>query len=68
MKINSPKDAKLAEAKEIAYKEGFYQGKMVFGEFTGKTVEEAKPLVRKQLIDSGLAFPYGEPDGLVISV
>ncbi|EMC95239.1 hypothetical protein BAUCODRAFT_123701 [Baudoinia panamericana UAMH 10762] len=68
MKINSPKDAKqLAEAKDLAYKEGFYQGKMIFGEFAGKSVEEAKPLVRQQLIDNGEAFAYAEPEGLVVS-
>ncbi|KAI1175054.1 leucyl-tRNA synthetase [Nemania sp. FL0916] len=67
MKINSPKDQKLVEAKEIAYKEGFYSGVMVYGEYKGMPVQEAKPLVKKQLIDSGLAFRYGEPDGLVIS-
>ncbi|KAI1130249.1 leucyl-tRNA synthetase [Nemania abortiva] len=67
MKINSPKDQKLPEAKEIAYKEGFYSGVMVYGEFKGMPVQEAKPLVRKKLLDSGLAFNYGEPDGLVIS-
>ncbi|KAK4507506.1 hypothetical protein PRZ48_001241 [Zasmidium cellare] len=68
MKINSPKDAKqLAEAKDLAYKEGFYKGKMIYGDFTGKTVEEAKPLVRQQLLDSGDAFAYAEPDGQVIS-
>ena len=68
MKINSPKDFKqLAEAKDLAYKEGFYKGKMIYGEFSGKTVEEAKPLVRQQLLDSGDAFAYAEPDGQVIS-
>ncbi|KAG8627573.1 hypothetical protein KVT40_005056 [Elsinoe batatas] len=68
MKINSPKDAKqLAEAKELAYKEGFYKGTMVYGDFKGRSVEEAKPLVRQALIDSGDAFNYAEPDGLVIS-
>ena len=68
MTINSPKDAKqLAEAKDLAYKEGFYKGKMVYGDFKGKSVEEAKPLVRQQLLDSGDAFNYAEPDGLVIS-
>ncbi|KAI1329187.1 leucyl-tRNA synthetase [Xylariaceae sp. FL0255] len=68
MKITSPKDAKqLAEAKEQAYKEGFYQGVMLYGEFKGKSVQEAKPLVRQQLLDAGLAFNYGEPDGQVIS-
>ncbi|KAK3679618.1 cytosolic leucyl tRNA synthetase [Vermiconidia calcicola] len=68
MKINSPKDAKqLAEAKDLAYKEGFYKGKMIYGDFSGKSVEEAKPLVRQQLLDSGDAFAYAEPDGLVMS-
>ncbi len=68
MKINSPKDTKLLElAKEQAYKEGFYQGTMLIGEFKGKPVQEAKPLVKKQLIDAGLAFNYAEPDGEVIS-
>ncbi|KAF2862508.1 leucyl-tRNA synthetase [Piedraia hortae CBS 480.64] len=68
MKINSPKDAKqLAEAKELAYKEGFYKGKMIYGDFAGKSVEEAKPLVRQQLLDSGDAFNYAEPENLVVS-
>ncbi|KAI0011390.1 leucyl-tRNA synthetase [Xylariaceae sp. FL0662B] len=68
LKINSPKDAKqLADAKEQAYKEGFYQGVMSYGDFKGMPVQEAKQLVRKQLLDSGSAFVYAEPDGLVIS-
>jgi leucyl-tRNA synthetase len=68
MKIQSPKDsAKLAEAKEKAYKEGFYKGKIIYGDFSGKPVEEAKGLVRKQLMDAGDAFNYAEPDGKVIS-
>ncbi|OAL56456.1 leucyl-tRNA synthetase [Pyrenochaeta sp. DS3sAY3a] len=68
LKIQSPKDAaKLADAKEKAYKEGFYKGKMIYGDYSGKPVEEAKNLVRKQLIDEGYAFPYAEPDGKVIS-
>jgi leucyl-tRNA synthetase len=68
MKINSPKDAKqLAEAKDLAYKEGFYKGKMIYGEFAGRSVEEAKPLVRQQMIDAKDAFAYAEPDGQVIS-
>jgi leucyl-tRNA synthetase len=68
MKINSPKDAKqLTEAKEEAYKEGFYKGKMIYGEFSGKSVQEAKELVKGALIKSGDAFAYAEPDGEVIS-
>jgi leucyl-tRNA synthetase len=67
-KIQSPKDAKqLAEAKEIAYKEGFYSGTMLAGEFAGESVQDAKPKVRARLLDAGLAFAYAEPEGLVIS-
>lgn len=68
LKIQSPKDTKkLEEAKEKAYKEGFYKGTMIYGDFAGKRVEDAKNLVRKQLIDSGDAFNYAEPDGKVMS-
>ncbi|OCK75381.1 leucyl-tRNA synthetase [Lepidopterella palustris CBS 459.81] len=68
LKIQSPKDTKkLEEAKEKAYKEGFYKGTMIYGSFAGKPVEQAKGLVRQQLLDDGLAFNYAEPDGLVIS-
>ncbi len=68
MKISSPKDIKqLSEAKELAYKEGFFKGVMIYGEFEGKPVEEAKTLLKKKLIDSGEAFQYAEPDGQVIS-
>ncbi|EAU87569.1 leucine-tRNA ligase [Coprinopsis cinerea okayama7 len=68
LKIQSQKDTKqLAEAKEIAYKEGFYNGTMLVGEFAGQPVQEAKPKVREAMIKAGLAFAYAEPDGLVIS-
>ncbi|KAF2751489.1 leucyl-tRNA synthetase [Sporormia fimetaria CBS 119925] len=67
MKINSPKDAKLADAKEEAYKEGFYHGTMVIGEYKGRPVQEVKDLLKQKLIDSGDAFNYAEPDGLVMS-
>ena len=68
LKINSPKDTKpLEEAKELAYKEGFYQGIMKVGEFKGEKVETAKPKVRSQLIDAGEAFAYSEPERKVVS-
>jgi leucyl-tRNA synthetase len=68
LKIQSQKDIKqLAEAKEIAYKEGFYNGTMLVGEFKGEPVQEAKPKVRVKMIEAGLAFAYAEPEGLVIS-
>ncbi|KAI3317236.1 leucyl-tRNA synthetase [Xylariaceae sp. AK1471] len=65
-KIQSAKDPKLAELKDIAYKEGFYNGIMLVGDYKGKPVQEAKILVKNDLINSGQAFDYAEPDGLVI--
>ncbi|KAL9040610.1 MAG: hypothetical protein Q9214_004418, partial [Letrouitia sp. 1 TL-2023] len=68
MKINSPKDAKqLAEAKELAYKEGYYKGTMLVGDFKGEPVEAAKSKVKAALIRSGDAFDYAEPNGHVVS-
>jgi len=68
LKIQSQKDVKqLAEAKEIAYKEGFYNGTMIIGEFAGEPVQVAKPKVRDAMIQAGLAFAYAEPEGLIIS-
>ncbi|WZH46090.1 Leucyl-trna cytoplasmic [Fusarium acuminatum] len=68
LKIASPKDTKqLEEAKELAYKEGYYQGVLKVGEFKGEKVEVAKPKVRQQMIDAGLAFAYSEPERKVVS-
>ncbi|KAH7156962.1 hypothetical protein EDB81DRAFT_788475 [Dactylonectria macrodidyma] len=68
LKIASPKDTKqLEEAKELAYKEGFYQGILKVGEFKGEKVEVAKPKVRQQLVDAGDAFAYSEPERKVVS-
>jgi leucyl-tRNA synthetase len=68
MKINSPKDAaQLAEAKDLAYTEGFYKGKMLIGEFKCESVQTAKEKVRESLIKSGEAFPFADPNGRVIS-
>ncbi|GAB1312120.1 cytosolic leucyl tRNA synthetase [Madurella fahalii] len=68
LNMHSPKhERQFLEAKELAYKIGFYQGTMVFGPFAGMPVQEAKARIRQQLLDSGDAFVYCEPDGLVIS-
>ncbi|GJN92309.1 hypothetical protein Rhopal_005339-T1 [Rhodotorula paludigena] len=68
LKINSSKDAKqLAEAKEIAYKEGFYGGTMVVGKYKGERVETVKNKIRDDLVGEGLAFMYSEPENLVMS-
>ncbi|KAI8240851.1 Leucine--tRNA ligase [Colletotrichum sp. SAR 10_99] len=68
LKIASPKDTvQLDKAKETAYSEGYYKGKMKIGEFKGESVEAAKPKVRQSLIDQGLAFAYSEPERKVVS-
>jgi leucyl-tRNA synthetase len=68
MKIQSQKDIKqLAEAKDIAYKEGFFNGTLLQGEFKGETVQDAKVKVRDQMIGQGLAFKYAEPESLIMS-
>jgi len=68
LKISSPKDTKqLEEAKELAYKEGFYQGIMEAGDFKGEKVEVAKPKVRQQLLDAKEGFAYSEPEKKVVS-
>ncbi|KAG0221520.1 leucine-tRNA ligase [Mortierella sp. GBAus27b] len=68
MRINSQKDkTQLAQAKEAVYKDGFYNGTMVIGDLKGKPVQEAKPLIRQQMIDSNDAVPYNEPENLVMS-
>ena len=68
LKIQSAKDAKqLAEAKEMAYKEGFYNGTMLVGEFKGQSVQEAKQKVRDSMIAKGVGLAYAEPEGLIIS-
>ena len=68
MKINSPKDTKqLAEAKDLAYKEGFYKGTMLVGDCKGEPVEAAKPKIREALLKSQEAFAYAEPTNQVMS-
>jgi leucyl-tRNA synthetase len=67
-KINSQKDrALLKEAKEIVYKEGFYNGVMLAGDFAGLAVQDAKQKIRDVLIHQNEAIVYYEPEGLVVS-
>lgn len=68
LKIQSQRDVKqLAEAKDLAYKEGFYNGTMTVGDFKGQPVTEAKAKVRQQMIEQNLAVAYAEPESEVIS-
>ncbi|CCK71315.1 leucine--tRNA ligase CDC60 KNAG_0G02590 [Huiozyma naganishii CBS 8797] len=67
-KIQSPKDVNLlAEAKKAAYKEDYYSGVMIYGKYKGEKVEEAKAKVKADLISTGEAFVYNEPESQVIS-
>lgn len=49
------------------YLKGFYEGVMLVGECTGMKVCDAKPIVRKALIEAGQAIAYFEPESMVIS-
>ncbi|KAJ7960649.1 Leucine--tRNA ligase, cytoplasmic [Quillaja saponaria] len=68
MKIKSQNEKeKLAEAKKQTYLKGFTEGTMLVGEFAGKKVQEAKPLIRSKLLETGQAIMYSEPEKRVIS-
>lgn len=67
LRIQSQKDMKqLTEAKEI-YKESFYNGTMLVGEFKGEAMLEAKGKIRESMIAAGVTFASAEPEGLAIS-
>lgn len=68
MKITSQNDkVKLAEAKDKVYLKGFNEGVMLVGIGESMKVKDAKPLVRKQLLDNGEAAIYYEPESEVQS-
>ncbi|PON97504.1 Leucyl-tRNA synthetase, class Ia, archaeal/eukaryotic cytosolic [Trema orientale] len=68
LKIKSQNDKeKLAEAKRLTYLRGFTDGTMLVGEFAGRKVQEAKPLIRSKLIETGEAIIYSEPEKPVTS-
>ena len=68
LKIKSQNDrAKLEEAKGLTYLKGFTDGVMIVGPYKGKKVSEAKPLLKEDLIKTGCATLYSEPEKEVIS-
>ncbi|KAJ6847575.1 leucine--tRNA ligase, cytoplasmic [Iris pallida] len=68
LKIKSQNDKeKLAEAKRLTYLKGFTDGTMLVGEFSGKKVQDVKPLIKNALLESGQAVKYSEPEKKVMS-
>lgn len=66
--IKSSKDTeKLKKAKDEVYLKGYYEGVLIVGECAGMKVCDAKPIIRKILIDRGDAIPYFEPESTVMS-
>ena len=57
MKIRSLQDPRLDEATQEVYKAGFHTGVMreSCGKYAGKRVEEAKELIKAELLEKGLA-------------
>ncbi|KAK1663610.1 hypothetical protein QYE76_051769 [Lolium multiflorum] len=68
LKIKSQNDKeKLAEAKRMTYLKGFTDGVMIVGEYDGRKVQEAKPLIKNKLLGEGSAVLYSEPEKKVMS-
>ena len=66
LKIQSQNE-KEKLAKEMVYLKGFYEGVMVVGDNKGKSVQDAKPLIREEVMSAGLAVLYKEPEKLAMS-
>ena len=66
LKIKSPKEKeKLQKAKEEVYTQGFYKGIIDIGPYKGQPIKDVKDKVKADLIQSGEADTYYEPEGLV---
>ena len=68
LKIQSQNDTvKLEEAKGMVYLKGFNEGVMTVGKYAGEPVSQAKPKLKQDLLESGDAIVYAEPEGRVVS-
>lgn len=68
LKIKSFNDkAKLTQAKDETYLKGFNFGVMTYGPHKGKKVCDAKPIIKKEMIDANQACIYFEPESKVMS-
>lgn len=67
-KIQSQNDRdKLAEAKELVYLKGFYDGILLVGEFAGKKVQDVKKDLKNKLVQQNEADTYYEPEKTIVS-
>jgi leucyl-tRNA synthetase len=63
LKVKNQHDSgKLKKIKKSVYNKGYYAGVMTVGSQLGKTVEDAKDAVKAELIASGDACRYWEPE------
>eukprot|EP00494_Astrolonche_serrata_P032647 UN32916 len=68
MKVKNQKDEKkLKEIKDVCYKNGFSKGTMNIGPYKGTSVKEAKDLIKADMIKSGDAAEYWEPEEPVMA-
>lgn len=47
--------------------QGFTEGTLLVGPHAGARVQDAKPLIRKELVETGQAILYSEPEKKVVS-
>lgn len=67
-KIQSQNDKdKLAEAKELCYLKGFYDGFLLVDGYKGQKVDVAKKVIQQKLIDANDAVVYYEPEKTIVS-
>uniref|UniRef100_A0A7E4UN93 leucine--tRNA ligase n=1 Tax=Panagrellus redivivus TaxID=6233 RepID=A0A7E4UN93_PANRE len=68
MKIESQNEkGKLDEAKKLVYLKGFNDGKLLVGNYAGELIKDVKKSIQDDLIASGEAIKYSEPDKKIIS-
>lgn len=68
LKIQSQNDEKkLEEAKGLVYLKAFTDGVMIIGDYAGQKVAAAKPVIRQEMLASGDALAYAEPESRVMS-
>ncbi|CAB3235804.1 unnamed protein product [Arctia plantaginis] len=68
LKIQSQNDKdKLAQAKEMVYLKGFYDGVLLVGVYKGKKIQDVKKLLQTKLVEEKSAVIYYEPEKTIIS-